>query len=340
MARKKKNIGFKMTTVQPMPNPVKAKVGKVEKKVKATKTSASAMQKHMYNRLSKLLDTKFNNLQPGDVVIWDATINKWVNLPGGTGGPDKFLQSANTSGADLNLVMNDTTVVTVDLTTLVTDLITANDVYVASGVVAGSDLTLTMSDSSTVIIDVSTLVGGGGTISAVTNNLDGTYTHSDGQTIPTLTLIDTNAASNPYNNATSGLTAINVQAAIDELKVIIDNLAGATFEEERFVSSAGQTTFTLTSTPVSSNAVFVSNDSGQFVKGNIADDYTVSGNDVIFNTGQLSGDIITVKYVSTTGALAGNTSSVTDNLDGSYTHDDGTGNLVDIDTKPYRNRLR
>ncbi|MCW5518179.1 beta strand repeat-containing protein, partial [Muriicola sp. Z0-33] len=49
----------------------------------------------------------------------------------------------------------------------------------------------------------------------ITDNGDGTYTftNNDGTDV----LLDTRANSNPYNNGTSGLTATDVQAAIDEL---------------------------------------------------------------------------------------------------------------------------
>ncbi|WP_297706512.1 hypothetical protein, partial [uncultured Eudoraea sp.] len=54
-------------------------------------------------------------------------------------------------------------------------------------------------------------------ISTLADNADGTYTYTD-ETGATQT-IDTNASANPYDNTTSGLTAINVQDAIDELTV-------------------------------------------------------------------------------------------------------------------------
>ncbi|MGB5492645.1 MAG: hypothetical protein WBM76_17595, partial [Woeseiaceae bacterium] len=51
--------------------------------------------------------------------------------------------------------------------------------------------------------------------SDVIDNFDGTYvfTNNDGSNVT----LDTNAGSNPYDNSTSGLTATDVQAAIDEL---------------------------------------------------------------------------------------------------------------------------
>jgi hypothetical protein len=60
-----------------------------------------------------------------------------------------------------------------------------------------------------------TAIGVDTNTSVVTNNGDGTYTHNDGTGVTVL--IDTRANSNPYDNATSGLTATTVQAAVDEL---------------------------------------------------------------------------------------------------------------------------
>ena len=49
----------------------------------------------------------------------------------------------------------------------------------------------------------------------ITDNADGTYTftNNDGSDV----ILDTNANSNPYDNTTSGLTATDVQAALDEV---------------------------------------------------------------------------------------------------------------------------
>ncbi|MGJ8685810.1 MAG: hypothetical protein ACSHWW_14360, partial [Nonlabens sp.] len=58
---------------------------------------------------------------------------------------------------------------------------------------------------------------------SLTDNNDGTYsfTNSNGTNI----IIDTNAVSNPYNNATSGLAAMNVQDAIDELTGLTNSVS-------------------------------------------------------------------------------------------------------------------
>ena len=68
-------------------------------------------------------------------------------------------------------------------------------------------------------------------ISTLVDNANGTYTYTD-ETGATQT-IDTNASANPYDNTTSGLTALNVQDAIDELSVGSSddqNLTGATLD--------------------------------------------------------------------------------------------------------------
>lgn len=66
---------------------------------------------------------------------------------------------------------------------------------------------------------------------------------------------------------------------------------------ERFVSTPWQTVYTLANTPVSPAFIWVSNGSGQYVKQNASDDYTVSGNDVIFNVWQTAGTVITIQYI-------------------------------------------
>ncbi len=80
--------------------------------------------------------------------------------------------------------------------------------------------------------------------------LDGTYTYTDESGVTQL--IDTNASSNPYDNTTSGLTATDVQAAIDEINALagtvalVDNGDG-TYD---FTDAAGNTTI-ITDTSIS-----------------------------------------------------------------------------------------
>ena len=72
--------------------------------------------------------------------------------------------------------------------------------------------------------------------------MDGTYTYTDEAGNPQV--INTNASSNPYDNATSGLLATNVQDAIDEINaaagtVSLVDLGGGVYE---FTDAAGITT--------------------------------------------------------------------------------------------------
>jgi len=71
---------------------------------------------------------------------------------------DIKLTSGVILGTSLLLTLSDSTIVSVDVTTL-TD--TGSDTVPVSGVVVGNNLTITMSDASTIIVDVTTLSGGG-----------------------------------------------------------------------------------------------------------------------------------------------------------------------------------
>ena len=65
------------------------------------------------------------------------------------------------------------------------------------------------------------------------------------------TLIVSTSATIPYNNVSSGLTAVNVQSALDELNVLTGggNVGSqATFAAYEFTATAAQTTFDLAST--------------------------------------------------------------------------------------------
>ncbi|MEZ2416228.1 beta strand repeat-containing protein, partial [Muriicola sp. E247] len=71
----------------------------------------------------------------------------------------------------------------------------------------------------------------------VTDNADGTYTFDNNDGTPVT--IDTNANSNPYDNTTSGLTATDVQAAIDEVS------AGSTDDQNISGSGLAGTNLTI-----------------------------------------------------------------------------------------------
>ncbi|MGB5376901.1 MAG: hypothetical protein WBN26_02835, partial [Muriicola sp.] len=105
---------------------------------------------------------------------------------------------------------------------------------------------LTATDVQAAIDEINALAG---TVSLV-DNLDGTYTYTDESGVTQL--IDTNASSNPYDNTASGLTATDVQAAIDEINALagtvalVDNGDG-TYD---FTDAAGNTTI-ITDTSIS-----------------------------------------------------------------------------------------
>ncbi|QBA63569.1 hypothetical protein [Muriicola soli] len=71
----------------------------------------------------------------------------------------------------------------------------------------------------------------------VTDNVDGTYTFDNNDGTPVT--ISTTAASNPYDNTTSGLTATDVQAAIDEVS------AGSTDDQNISGSGLAGTNLTI-----------------------------------------------------------------------------------------------
>ncbi|MCJ7467838.1 MAG: hypothetical protein MUO53_14235, partial [Maribacter sp.] len=123
-----------------------------------------------------------------------------------------------------------------------------DEINAAAGTVAlvdNGDGTYDFTDASgttTTISDTS--------ISTMTDNGDGTYTYTDEAGSPST--IDTRAASNPYDNTASGLTANNVQAAIDEINAaagtvaLVDNGDG-TYD---FTDASGTTT-TISDTSIS-----------------------------------------------------------------------------------------
>lgn len=96
---------------------------------------------------------------------------------------------------------------------------------VVTGVsLVGTNLVVTRSGGlPNLTADLSSLAGGAS--GTLVNNLDGTYSYADGVN-PTV-VIDTRAASNPYDNTASGLVATDVQAAIDALVAQLATKSGA-----------------------------------------------------------------------------------------------------------------
>ncbi|WP_298326789.1 hypothetical protein [uncultured Dokdonia sp.] len=205
-------------------------------------------------------------------------------------------------------------------------------------------------------------------VSTLVDNADGTYTYTD-ETGATQ-VIDTNASANPYDNTTSGLTAMNVQDAIDEINsaagtvALIDNGDG-TYD---FTDASGTTT-TIADTSISA---LVDNADGtytytdetgatQVIDTNASAnpyDNTTSGlaatnvQDAIDEINAAAGTVALVDNgdgtydftdaSGTTTTIADTSiSTLVDNADGTYTYTDETGATQVIDTNasanPYDN---
>ncbi|WP_212748447.1 hypothetical protein, partial [Maribacter algarum] len=167
------------------------------------------------------------NTNTGTIYFWDG--DSWEL----TSSDDQQLQNFAFDSLTnlLSLEIENGNIVTVDLSSLdqtaadvsydnATSGLTATDVQAAideinaaAGTVALTDnldgtYTFTDAAGGTVLITDTSL----STMSAPVNGVY-TYTDESGAT----QTIDTNASSNPYDNTTSGLTATDVQAAIDEI---------------------------------------------------------------------------------------------------------------------------
>ena len=177
-------------------------------------------------------------------------------------------------------------------------------------------------------------------VSTLIDNGDVTYTYTDesgaSQTI------DTNASSNPYDNTTSGLAAINVQAAVDELAT------NAAADTDQVVGNEYNT-----SVSVNSGAVEVTDGGGTLSADLISTDLN---NDIVAGTdGALYLNVAsvtisetitnltdngngTLTYVNESGASQTvNKSDITDNADGTYTFTNNDGSDVILDTRAASN---
>ncbi|MBF4983805.1 hypothetical protein FNJ87_05470, partial [Nonlabens mediterrranea] len=173
------------------------------------------------------------------------------------------------------------------------------------------------------------------------DNNDGTYTftNDNGGVIS----IDTNAISNPYNNASSGLAAMNVQDAIDELNGLAAN-----------VSLVDNTDGTYTFTDAAGNTITIADTSISTLVDNSNGTYTYTdelGNQTIIDTTFLEsltslginasqtaleytdedGIITTLNLTSVVQNLETITTLV-DNADGTFTYTNEAGTPVTIDT--------
>ncbi|WP_212748446.1 hypothetical protein, partial [Maribacter algarum] len=152
-----------------------------------------------------------------------------------------------------------------------------------------------------------------------------TYTDESGAT----QTIDTNASSNPYDNTTSGLTATDVQAAIDEINAaagtvaLTDNLDGT----YTFTDAAGGTVL-ITDTSLSTmsapvNGVYTYTDESGATQ---TIDTNASSNPYDNTTSGLTATDVQAA-IDEINAAAG-TVALTDNLDGTYTFTDAAGGTV------------
>ncbi|MGB3144302.1 MAG: hypothetical protein WBB24_09355, partial [Maribacter sp.] len=205
-------------------------------------------------------------------------------------------------------------------------------------------------------------------VSTLADNGDGTYTYTDesGATQN----IDTNASANPYDNTTSGLTATNVQQAIDEINAaagtvaLVDNGDG-TYD---FTNAAGVTT-TISDTSVSTltdngDGTYTYTDESGTVQNidtnassNPYDNTTsgltatnvqqaideinaAAGTVALVDNGDGTYDFTNAAGVTTTISDT-SVSTLADNGDGTYTYTDESGAVQNIDTNassnPYDN---
>ncbi|MGB5270404.1 MAG: hypothetical protein WBN52_07845, partial [Eudoraea sp.] len=166
------------------------------------------------------------------------------------------LESGNTRTVDLSTLIgtDDQTAAEVNYDNT-TSLLTATNVQDAIDEINAAAGTVALVDNGDGTYDFTDAAGTTTTItdtsiSTLVDNANGTYTYTD-ETGATQT-IDTNASANPYDNTTSGLAALNVQDAIDEINAaagtvaLVDNGDG-TYD---FTDAAGTTT-TITDTSIS-----------------------------------------------------------------------------------------
>ncbi|KAG1647778.1 Collagen alpha-2(I) chain [Nymphon striatum] len=161
------------------------------------------------------------NTNTGTIYFWDG--DSWEL----TSSDDQQLQNftfdsgtienGNTVTADLSAL--DQTAIDVDYDNTISGL-TATDVQAAIDEINAASGTVALVDNTDGTYTFTNAAGGTVTItdtsiSTLSTPVNGIYTYTD-ESGATQT-IDTNASAIPYDNATSGLTATNVQTAIDEI---------------------------------------------------------------------------------------------------------------------------
>ncbi|WP_159075735.1 hypothetical protein, partial [Muricauda brasiliensis] len=105
-----------------------------------------------------------------------------------------------------------------------------------------NELTFTLEDGGTEIVDFSTVLAAAGTDDQALSLSGNTLTLENGGTVDLGAYLDNtddqNAAEVIYDNTTSGLSSVNTQAAIDELKADVDAFA-ATSGQTNTASNVG-----------------------------------------------------------------------------------------------------
>lgn len=191
------------------------------------------------------------------------------------------------------------------------DLNSLNDIYVNGGNYNPATMVLTLSDNDgttpDITLDLSTL------ISSVTDNGNGTYTHSaGGQT----TVIDTNVSTDSTISGDGVNTPLSVDCA-----AIIANCGLATMGDIKPASGVvnnGDGTYTHTN---GDGVVTVINTNTPHVSSSVVD----NGDGTYTHT---NGEGQTVVIDTNTTQVK---SSLTNNGDGTFTHNDGDGNVTQFD---------
>src|SRR5690606_12312266 len=164
---------------------------------------------------------------------------------------------------------------------------------------------------------------------------DGVYTFLDGAG-NTITSIDTNADAIAYDNATSGLVATDVQAALDELANLANNLTDTLIDN-------GDGTYTHTTVAgdiitIDANTVTVTVTDGVYAfldgAGNTITAIDTNADAIVYdntNSGLTATDV-QAAIDEIVGLAGGLSDTLVDNGDGTYTHTTVAGDIITIDT--------